>query len=215
MVETRGRSNQRSRPNRALLRRRVMCRYPTTKAGCRDDLPMDSWNCTSCRRSAGVSYSSLAAARASSGSTRNWPGNSPRPAVWGRRQLAQLRRRQAVAGTARLGQRRAVAGAAGRRARRPPVLGEAAARRGRGAADQRGRSAQRHPILARDPDLRQSTRVSFEATMKNIDTKPRRWGIWAHTQLDGAADSGRTQPSSDAGLVPTPTRRVTFPQATR
>jgi len=31
-----------------------------------------------------------------------------------------------------------------------------------------------------------STRVSFEATMENIDTKPRRWGIWAHTQLDGA-----------------------------
>lgn len=32
-----------------------------------------------------------------------------------------------------------------------------------------------------------STRVSFDATMKNIDTKPRRWGIWAHTQLDGAS----------------------------
>jgi len=29
-----------------------------------------------------------------------------------------------------------------------------------------------------------STRVSIEATMTNIDTKPRRWGIWAHTQLD-------------------------------
>ena len=29
-----------------------------------------------------------------------------------------------------------------------------------------------------------STRVSFEATMTNIDDKPRRWGIWAHTQLD-------------------------------
>ena len=24
-----------------------------------------------------------------------------------------------------------------------------------------------------------STRVSFEATLKNVDTKPRRWGIWA------------------------------------
>lgn len=36
----------------------------------------------------------------------------------------------------------------------------------------------------------QSTRVSFEATMKNIDNKPRRWGIWAHTQLDaGRADA--------------------------
>ena len=31
-----------------------------------------------------------------------------------------------------------------------------------------------------------STRVNFEATMENIDNKPRRWGIWAHTQLDGA-----------------------------
>jgi len=29
-----------------------------------------------------------------------------------------------------------------------------------------------------------STRVSIEATMKNIDTKPRRWGIWAVTQFD-------------------------------
>jgi hypothetical protein len=28
--------------------------------------------------------------------------------------------------------------------------------------------------------------VAFEVTMKNIDTKPRRWGIWSHTQLDGA-----------------------------
>ena len=34
------------------------------------------------------------------------------------------------------------------------------------------------------------TRVSFEATMKNIDTQPRRWGIWAHTQLDGAKADG-------------------------
>ena len=36
-----------------------------------------------------------------------------------------------------------------------------------------------------------STHVSFEATMKNIDIKPRRWGIWAHTQLD-AANPGRS-----------------------
>ncbi len=35
-----------------------------------------------------------------------------------------------------------------------------------------------------------STQVSIEATMTNIDDKPRRWGIWAHTQLDaGIADS--------------------------
>jgi hypothetical protein len=37
-----------------------------------------------------------------------------------------------------------------------------------------------------------STRVSFEASMKNIDTRPRRWGIWAHTQLDAAAADGST-----------------------
>jgi hypothetical protein len=35
-----------------------------------------------------------------------------------------------------------------------------------------------------------STRVSFKATMKNVDTKPRRWGLWAHTQLDGAKADG-------------------------
>ena len=29
-----------------------------------------------------------------------------------------------------------------------------------------------------------TTRVSIEAAMKNIDTKPRRWGIWAVTQFD-------------------------------
>jgi len=29
-----------------------------------------------------------------------------------------------------------------------------------------------------------SSRVSIEATMTNICDKPRRWGIWAHTQLD-------------------------------
>ena len=34
------------------------------------------------------------------------------------------------------------------------------------------------------------TRVSIEATMTNVDNKPRRWGIWAHTQLDGARADG-------------------------
>jgi hypothetical protein len=33
-----------------------------------------------------------------------------------------------------------------------------------------------------DPE---GSRVSFEATMTNVDTKPRRWGIWSHIQLDG------------------------------
>jgi hypothetical protein len=35
-----------------------------------------------------------------------------------------------------------------------------------------------------------TTRVALEATMTNIDTKPRRWGIWSHTQLDGATGQG-------------------------
>ncbi|MHC4113165.1 MAG: DUF4380 domain-containing protein [Planctomycetota bacterium] len=34
------------------------------------------------------------------------------------------------------------------------------------------------------------TRVSIEATMMNVDNKPRRWGIWAHTQLDGGRSNG-------------------------
>jgi hypothetical protein len=32
--------------------------------------------------------------------------------------------------------------------------------------------------------------VEFQATMTNIDTKPRRWGIWSHTQLDAARRAG-------------------------
>ena len=35
-----------------------------------------------------------------------------------------------------------------------------------------------------------SSRVHFVATMTNVDTKPRRWGIWAHTQLDAAKADG-------------------------
>jgi len=35
-----------------------------------------------------------------------------------------------------------------------------------------------------------STRVKFDTTMKNIDTKPRRWGIWQVTQLDATSRGG-------------------------
>lgn len=35
-----------------------------------------------------------------------------------------------------------------------------------------------------------TTRVSIDATIKNIDTKPRRWGIWAVTQFDTANRHG-------------------------
>lgn len=36
-----------------------------------------------------------------------------------------------------------------------------------------------------------STRVQVEVTMKNIDTRARRWGIWTVTQLNAAAADGR------------------------
>ncbi len=36
-----------------------------------------------------------------------------------------------------------------------------------------------------------STRVNIAATMTNIDTKPRRWGIWAHTQFDAGNRHGK------------------------
>jgi hypothetical protein len=35
-----------------------------------------------------------------------------------------------------------------------------------------------------------TTRVDIAATMKNIDTKPRRWGIWAHTQFNAGNRHG-------------------------
>ena len=36
-----------------------------------------------------------------------------------------------------------------------------------------------------------TTRVSIEATMINIDNKPRRWGIWSVAQQNGVAPTGR------------------------
>lgn len=36
-----------------------------------------------------------------------------------------------------------------------------------------------------------TTRVVHEVTMKNIDTRPRRWGIWTVTQLDGTRPDGQ------------------------
>ncbi|MHC5160910.1 MAG: hypothetical protein ACYSOC_04675, partial [Planctomycetota bacterium] len=54
-------------------------------------------------------------------------------------------------------------------------------------------------VLRLHPD---STRVSIEATMTNIDNKPRRWGIWAHTQLDGAGADGKTHNSQMNAYCP-------------
>ena len=36
-----------------------------------------------------------------------------------------------------------------------------------------------------------TTRVACDVTMKNIDSKPRRWGIWTVTQLDGTRRDGK------------------------
>lgn len=36
-----------------------------------------------------------------------------------------------------------------------------------------------------------TTRVSIDAAMKNIDTKPRRWGIWGHTQFNAGNRHGK------------------------
>jgi hypothetical protein len=47
-----------------------------------------------------------------------------------------------------------------------------------------------------------STRVRFEATMTNVDTKPRRWGIWAHTQLDAARADGQGYNSQMSAWCP-------------
>lgn len=47
-----------------------------------------------------------------------------------------------------------------------------------------------------------STRVSIEATMTNVDNKPRRWGIWGHTQLDGASSDGKTHNSQMNAYCP-------------
>ncbi len=38
--------------------------------------------------------------------------------------------------------------------------------------------------------LAERSGVEFQATMTNVDTKPRRWGIWSHTQLDAARRAG-------------------------
>ncbi len=43
-----------------------------------------------------------------------------------------------------------------------------------------------------------STQVSFDSTMTNIDTRPRRWGIWQVTQLD----AGRMKLSAYAPINP-------------
>ena len=54
-------------------------------------------------------------------------------------------------------------------------------------------------VIRLHPD---STHVSIEATMTNVDNKPRRWGIWAHTQLDAASADGKTYNSQMNAYCP-------------
>lgn len=54
-----------------------------------------------------------------------------------------------------------------------------------------------------------STQVSFEAVMKNIDTKPRRWGIWSHCQLDAAQPGGGHNAAMNAYCPINPQSRFT------
>ncbi len=47
-----------------------------------------------------------------------------------------------------------------------------------------------------------SSRVLFHATMTNVDTRPRRWGIWSVTQLDASSRSGEGYNTRYRGYVP-------------
>jgi hypothetical protein len=47
-----------------------------------------------------------------------------------------------------------------------------------------------------------TTHVSIDATMKNVDTKPRRWGIWAHTQFDAGSRHGNGYNKNYMGYCP-------------
>jgi hypothetical protein len=59
-----------------------------------------------------------------------------------------------------------------------------------------------------------STRVSVDATMTNIDSQPRRWGIWAHTQLDGGKPAGTGHNTFLQAWCPL-NRKSQFPQGYR
>ena len=56
-----------------------------------------------------------------------------------------------------------------------------------------------------------STRVHFESTMKNIDSKPRRWGIWQVTQHQAASPSGTEYEKKLYGYCPINPKSL-FPQ---
>lgn len=47
-----------------------------------------------------------------------------------------------------------------------------------------------------------SSRVLFHAVMTNVDTKPRRWGIWSVTQLDASSRSGEGYNPDYRGYIP-------------
>ncbi len=56
-----------------------------------------------------------------------------------------------------------------------------------------------------------ATRVSIAATMKNIDTQSRRWGIWAHTQFDASNRHGTAYNQDFWAYCPLNTNSI-FPQ---
>lgn len=47
-----------------------------------------------------------------------------------------------------------------------------------------------------------SSRVLFHTIMTNVDTKPRRWGIWSVTQLDASSRSGEGYNPDYRGYIP-------------
>jgi len=58
---------------------------------------------------------------------------------------------------------------------------------------------------------RHNTRVSFRAKMTNIDTRPRRWGIWSHTQLDAGNRHGEGYNPDYWGYCPLNSKSI-FPK---
>ncbi len=56
-----------------------------------------------------------------------------------------------------------------------------------------------------------TTRVSIHATMKNIDTKTRRWGMWSHTQFNAKNRHGKGYNQNYHGYCPINPRSI-FPK---
>ena len=157
-------------------------------------------NCTSCRKSAGGSFSSSSAGRSSSGSTRSLPANNRRPAAW-RRTAAGSTTAATNSGPPRR------AGTTTQQWPGPPDavldgqpyrverLDHGAAVRLTSRDDPRsGIRFSRVIRIAGD-----STRVSFEATMTNVDTQAAPLGhLGAHATRRRPGRRRRAQPLLNA-----------------